>query len=191
VEGYDATLAPLPCDQQRARELLAEAGFAGGFEVAFGHTFGIEAIAERVVRDLGAIGISVRTRAMPMPELLRHARAGEVPMMYFGWSSPSGDGSEVLDPLLRTPDPLVGHGEDNFAGFSDARFDRLLEAAESEMDAARRRDLLQQAQRVALDKLPLLPLTYRWWYVGLDDRVEVTLRNDGWLDVASFRWRTN
>lgn len=189
VVGYDATLAPLAHDRSRARELLAEAGFAEGFDLRFGHTFGIEAIAARLVRDLGAIGIRVTTRAMPMPELLRHARAREVPMMYFGWSSPSGDGSEVLDPLLRTPDPLVGHGEDNFAGYSNPEFDQLLADAESEMDPERRRDLLQRAQRVALADLPLLPLTYRWWYVGLSDRVEVTLRDDGWLDVASFRWR--
>jgi len=189
VFGYDAGLAPLPYDPAAARRLLAEAGAGEGFRVSLGHAFGVEPIVGKVVSDLGAVGISVSTRAMPLPELLRHARAGEVPMLYFGWSSPSGDGSEVLDPLLRTTDPLVGHGEDNFAAYSNPAFDRFLARAGAEMDAARRREQLQAAQRAALADLPMLPLTYRWWYVGLSDRVEVTLRNDGWIDVADCRWR--
>lgn len=189
VIGYDATLAPLELDRERARRLLAEAGISSGFTLPFGHTPGVEAIVDKIVTDLAAVGITVRTRAMPLPELLRHARNREVSMMYFGWSSPSGDGSEVLDPLLRTPEPQVGHGEDNFSRYSNAFFDRLLAEAEVEMEPERRRGLLQQAQRVALEDLPMLPLTYRWWYVGLDERVVATLRNDGWLDVASFRWR--
>jgi ABC-type transport system substrate-binding protein len=65
----------------------------------------------------------------------------------------------------------------------------VISAADRETDPARRRVLLQQAQGLVLDDLPLLPLTVRWGYRGVSSRVEAVTRYDEREAVASFRWR--
>ena len=68
--------------------------------------------------------------------------------------------------------------------------DRTLEAANRENDLERRRALLQHAQRLVLADLPVLPLVVQWSHIGLSSRIEIPLRNDGWLLAAGFRWRS-
>jgi len=62
------------------------------------------------------------------------------------------------------PDPntfvalfLTG-GENNRTGWGNARYDELVAAAASELDPARRLELLSQAEQILLEELPILPI---------------------------------
>jgi len=46
----------------------------------------------------------------------------------------------------------------NDSGYSDREYDRLLALASAEGDLARRAELLQQAEKVLLEDLPILPI---------------------------------
>lgn len=62
----------------------------------------------------------------------------------------------------------------NYAGYASDDYDRLLDLAASESDAARRRDLLQQAERHMLAEHPIIPI---YFYVS---RHLVKPRVTGW-----------
>ncbi|OYW04350.1 MAG: hypothetical protein B7Z61_09955 [Acidobacteria bacterium 37-71-11] len=189
VFGYDPDVSALPYDLPWARRLLAEAGFANGFSVDLAHGSIPPAYVAELVDDLGRLGIRVQPTQYSLSELLRRARAGELPLLTYGRACTTGDASEFLDSSVHTRDVERGLGIENFSGVSDPETDALLEVADRELDPARRLALLQQAQRRVLDALPILPLTVRSEFVGVSARVDVPVRYDGWLWVAGFRWR--
>ena len=189
VNGYDPSLAPLPYDPGEARRLLAEAGFAGGFDVELGHAPIVPEIVRSLVGDLAAVGVRVHQRSMPFAELVDRCRAGTMPLAYYARTCTTGDASDFLNTLGHTRDPQRGFGSENVSGYSDPGVDALLEAADGELDGVRRLQLLQDAQRRMLEDLPILPLTVRWGFWGASSRVDVATRHDDWLRLAGCRWR--
>jgi peptide/nickel transport system substrate-binding protein len=188
VVGYDPSLQPEPYDPVEARRLLAEAGFADGFDVTLAYGQGPALIAA-IRDDLARVGVRATLRQGSIGELARSARAGEVPLLYFGWSCSTGDASDFLNSFGHSRDIRQGLGDENYSGYSDPAVDALLEQAETEMSPALRLAELQSAQRKVLAALPVLPLTVRWGYIGVSDRVDVVARHDRRLWVAAFTWR--
>ncbi len=188
VFGYDPGASAAPHDLPQARRLMRDAGFADGFAVELAHGSIPPAYVAALVADLGRIGIRVTPVPMTLAELLRRARAGELPLLTYGRACTTGDASEFLDSSFHSRDPERGLGEENYSGISDRELDALLEAADRELDQARRLALLQQAQRRVLEALPILPLTLRSEFVGLSARVDLPVRYDGWLRVDGFKW---
>ncbi|MDD9955948.1 MAG: ABC transporter substrate-binding protein [Anaerolineaceae bacterium] len=94
--GYDPSLLPYPHDPQRARELLAEAGYPDGFGIgmscpADAYT-NINEVCLSVQRDLGAIGVDVDLEFKTTNAFWSEAHyATTGPMYVDSWSSPNGE----------------------------------------------------------------------------------------------------
>lgn len=189
VFGFDSGVAPLPYAPDQARRLLEEVGPAPEHDLVLGHGEVTPLIIDLIVQDLAALGVRVIPEQMHFSELWRRANNQELPLVFFGRTSTTGDASEVFTENLATPRPEVGWGRGNMTGYSNARVDELLERAEAEADPEARRDLLHQAQRLILEDLPLLPLTIRFGHVAVSPRIDLTPRYDQWLLAAEFRWR--
>ena len=189
VFGFDPILQPLPFDPGRARQLLAEAGFSDGFTVEMGHGPLPPAFLSSLTEDLERINVRVRPVLVPFHELLQRAKDHTIPLFVMGRRCQTGDASEFLDSSIHSVDMARGFGGENYAAFSDAEADRLIEAANIELDPDRRLMLLQQAQRRALAGLPMIPLLVQWDHIGVSSRVAMETRHDSWLLVASYRWR--
>lgn len=188
VFGFDSSISPLPYDVAAARTLLAEAGPPPDVELVLGHGDVPAAIVDQIVRDLAALGIRVRPERMPFAQVWQRAQDGELPLVYYGRPSTTGDASEVLNPTVATRHPGTGWGRMNVTGYSNPVVDELLMASEAEAEPEVRRRLLQEAQREVLEDLPVLPLTIRFGHVGVSTRIDLTPRFDQWLLAAEFRW---
>jgi oligopeptide transport system substrate-binding protein len=54
----------------------------------------------------------------------------------------------------------ITDGDNNKTGFSNAEYDRLIQQAEHEPDPANRLEMLQRAERILMDELPILPVFF-------------------------------
>lgn len=178
LPGYEQQKCPQR-DPDRARELLAEAGYPGGrgmekLEIHYNTDQAHQAIAELArkqwQRELG-INVSLRN------EEWGSAQDTQNQMKYM--ISRRSWGGDYLDPNTFL-DMYITDGENNNTGFSNAEYDRLIAEAAREPDKEKRMRLLEQAERILMDKLPILPIyfyvsrnmvkTYvHGWYSNLQD----------------------
>ena len=157
------TLAPLDLSAPpearlaEARRLLAEAGFPEGkgfpkLEVLYNDSESIKKIAAAIQEMWRTrLGISVELRNTEWKVYLDLVQKGQFDIArraYFG---------EYMDPesflSLFTADSGFNSG-----GWTSANYDRLIAAADREVDPAKRYALLGQAERLLVDDSPLIPL---------------------------------
>ncbi len=147
----------LPCDMERARQLLAEAGFA------YGRGFpAVECCARTDQADLGEnlqaqwqenLGIKLEWRMVEWQEIL--ARLGEqVPhMLIMGWAADYPD----PDNFLRA---RIGHVQQQ-SGWRNEGYDSLVERAQRSLDQEERIRLYLEAEQILVEEAPILPIFHR------------------------------
>ncbi|MCL2169130.1 MAG: ABC transporter substrate-binding protein [Defluviitaleaceae bacterium] len=156
VPGFAAT-QPFPNNLDRARELLAEAGFADGFDTEIWWNIGNpmrNAVADMVAHDLAMIGINVTVHAMEWPIILERTEQGDSYMFIMGWSTVTADADYALFPLFHSS----MHGPSNRTFFSNDRVDELLDQGRSVTDPATRNEIYYEAQQILRDLAPWVPL---------------------------------
>ena len=191
VFGYDTTITPQPYDPQKARELLAQAGYAAGLDLPIDCAPPQQVLVSPLAAELARIGIRLTPHLFDWDQLITRMRDGKSVLGMFAWACSTGDASDFLTACVHSPSETTGLGHDNYAHFRDAKVDTLIEGAERELDGGQRLRLLQETQRRTLQELPYLPLTARWAFLGASDRVDVVTRHDQWLWIAAYRWRAH
>ncbi len=151
--------AGIPTDFAAARNLLAEAGHPGGrglppFELLFNSSEGHQRIAEAVQemwrRELG---VEVRLVNQELKSTQDARRTGSFQILRSVWI---GDFSDPMSFLgIWTAD-----SGNNFTGWSDAGYDRVLDEAARTRDPAARNALLKKAESILLDAAPIIPVYY-------------------------------
>jgi len=153
---------------QQARQLLTAAGYPGGaglpvIDFAYNTGGGHEAVGQAVAAMWQEhLGVKVKLTGQEWKVFLRRRNTGEFMIARYGWFGDYGDPTTFLD-LFKT-----GNGN-NDTGFSDPKFDALLDQAAAELDPAARMKLLSEAERYLMaDQLPMVPL-YQYKLVHLFD----------------------
>lgn len=140
--GHEPNVIRYPYDPARARKLLAEAGYPNGFEVdLFASVY--ESSVEAVVRDLAAVGITVRHQWMGRKwnDFYRKFLKGEMPLTFMTWGSYSiFDAAAILNPFF-----VEGAGG---CYGTTPELSAMVEAARRTADPKRRRELLSKAQKI-------------------------------------------
>jgi peptide/nickel transport system substrate-binding protein len=151
-------------DVARARSLLAEAGYPEGFSIALGTSNGRYHNDVRVAEAVAAMwtraGVKTQIEAAAPPVFVKNRDEYRYSAYLAGWTSGTGDLSEALRALVATPNPERGMGGANRGRYSNAAMDAVLSEALRTVDDEKRRALLQQASRLAMDDNGILPLYF-------------------------------
>jgi ABC-type transport system substrate-binding protein len=160
LPGYSPEPKALAYAPERARELLADAGYPAGVGlppidlITASSTPAAARLAERIRADLAAIGIELRVRRVSWTELSSSVDAGSAPAFLLGWIADLPDADSFLRNLFDTSGPA------NYFGFADPECAALLAAAPREPSPVVQARLYRDAERRILSLAPIVPLHY-------------------------------
>jgi ABC-type oligopeptide transport system substrate-binding subunit len=175
----------LPYDPEAARAALAAAGYPDGegFPAIALATYGVgpsAAIAVDLERELG---IEVNVELRPFDE---HSAIldQETPAMWtLAWSADYPHAHDFLGLLLRSGSSA------NLGGWSDSRFDALIDAAAATSDPVEQQRLYGEAQEVVREDAPVIPLDYgSSWWLSRDGLAGGHISGVGILRFADLAW---
>jgi len=156
--GADGGLKPYPYDPERAKKLLAEAGYPGGFtttlwvpESGSGMQSPV-AMSTVIQSNLKAVGVNVSLQTMEWGAYLAKLRSKEQELFALSWMAGNEDPDMVMYPLLHSSQ-WTPNGP-NRALYKNEKFDEILHQARLTTDEKKRADLYRQAQRILVDDAP-------------------------------------
>lgn len=158
----------LAYDVERARKLLAEAGYPGGrgfpqVSLLFNYEFHHGDVAQVVRRQWQEnLGINVALEGVEIKVFGSRLHNQEYAVARASWYGDYNDPTTFSDKYL-------SHSENNDSKWANAEYDRLCDEAAYERDQVKRFAILARAEKILLEEAPILPL-YQY--------VNVTLRRD-------------
>lgn len=175
----DPTLTPYRYDPDKARALLAAAGYAQGFDLDIDFTpfWGQDKdVSETVAGYLQAVGIRPHLHADEWNDFRRKlSDASFDGLFYAGWAALINPSVELVI--------FTCQQEDNASGYCDPRYDALVHAAGTEYDPAKRKALTDAAQKIVWDQAYWVFLWRAPVYAGLSNRIDYALRPDDYVEI--------
>lgn len=163
--GYDPSLKPYSYDPDKARALLAEAGYPDGFpfviEVTSGAGVNSDAYYTKVAEDLRAVGVNAQLKTISTQRLVQRIYSGDWEGDAFGMSM---DTMPTLDALR----PFRLHSCVWVAPWHCNPDDTpLIQAAETEMDPVKRMTMVQELLRRYHEDPPAIYMFQMVGFTGL------------------------
>jgi peptide/nickel transport system substrate-binding protein len=174
--GADSGLKPFPYDPDRAKKLLAEAGYPNGFtttlwtpESGSGMQSPV-AMSTVIQSNLKAVGVNATIQTMEWGAFLTKLRTKEQDLFALSWMSGNEDPDMVMYPLLHSSQHTpVGP---NRALYKNAKFDDLLQQARLTTDQAKRAALYREAQKILVDDPPWIFIDHEVQTAAFAKRVQ-------------------
>lgn len=162
MPGYDPHLVGYPYNPERARQLLAEAGYPEGQGLPpvelWSSVVSAEAQAEHqaIQHDLAAIGITASLHTEGQWQRFSTQILGQRPeaLYRYAWYADFPDPDNFLFALFHSQSP------NNFAHYRNPQVDHLLEKAQQENDYLKRIALYRQAEAIIMEDAPTVNLVY-------------------------------
>ena len=161
--GYNDEVEGYQYDVEKAKELLAEAGYEDGLEidlwtmpVARPYMPDPETVAEIIQNNLAEIGVEINIVREEWAPYLEKTQNGEHQMYMLGWSGTNGDPDYFLSSLLHGDHA----GDSNREFYQNDEVDQLLDDAKVEIDQDLRADMYKQAQSIIAEEVPMIPLVH-------------------------------
>lgn len=194
VNGYDPALDKRPAvDLDKAKSLLADAGYADGFQIQLDcpndRYVQDEQICTAVAAMLAKIGIKVDVFARTKVKYFADVTYPNYKLSFSlnGWTPATYDAHNVYYTLLSTRDTATGRGQGNFGGYSNPKLDALTEAMAHELDREKRLAMIDDAAKIVQDDVATIPLHQQVVVWAARDKIELTQPAD---NAFYLRWVT-
>jgi peptide/nickel transport system substrate-binding protein len=159
VAGYNPNLKPIPYDPERAKKLLAEAGYPGGKGLAPVKITSTNPRKDEVAYYANqlktALGIPAEVEIVERGSHIKKMNSGEVPFFPWGWTAGYPDALYFLSQVWYGPSTY------NRSRWQNEEFDALIAEAQKTPDEAARYKLYNQAEQILLDDWGTCPTTVR------------------------------
>ncbi len=186
--GYDGSIKPYPYDPERAKKLLAEAGFPNGFEVTFntysGTITSLDQCADAVTGYLAKVGIKTKRRHIEdVGTWTTSGKEGKLEgIQYYSWGSNSVfDADAILYPLAYSKEAL--------SYIRDKELDVLLDEARTQIDPRKRKELYSNAQRFMHERFYWIPINAQYTIEGVNKKLNYEASSDEMMRIYSASWK--
>ena len=178
--GCDQNVTEYPYNPEKAKELLAEAGYPDGFTTEF-YAYRDRDYAEAIASYLNAVGIKIDFKMLQYSALRELNMKGEVPMSFQTWGSYSiNDASAMVSQFFK-------HGSLDMT--RDDQTLEWLDVADQSNDPEKRKEYYTKALKRIADEAYWAPMfSYNTNYVTNQD-VEYTPTADEVLRFTTMNWK--
>jgi peptide/nickel transport system substrate-binding protein len=173
IWGRDESLQLPAYDPEKAKELLAEAGYPDGFKTELwpwppSRAYNPQPIkvAEAIQAYWKEVGIDAELKVVEEGIYWDTVTVGDASIMMSGWMGDFADPDNFLAPIW--DDSITGFDY----GWTHEEFANLLRAAQQESDREKRTELYYQAQKIFFEELPGLPLFHGSYMGAYHDSVQ-------------------
>ena len=169
---------PYEYNPEKAKQLLAEAGYPDGFKMVLFHPVGRylqdKQIAEAIQAYLAEIGVEVELRTMDWPSfvasILKPFEETEHDAVLIGWGPGVADAHFTIYPQFhsgqRPPKGL------QLAHYQNPEVDKLLEQAVTELDEEKRKELYCQVTEIVWNEAPWIFLHVQRYLLAATKNLE-------------------
>lgn len=166
-------------DLDKAKSLMAEAGYADGFEVQLdcpnNRYNNDEKICQAAVAMLAKIGVKVNLDAIPKAQHFPKIQKRISDFYMLGWGVSTLDSHYVFSYLFE------GEGSWNGIGYNNARVNEITKLIETETDIPKRTALIDEAWHIIKKEMPYLPIHHQVLGWSMKDNVDVPIAADDHL----------
>src|SRR5687767_283046 len=152
VMDFALQVPPAPYDPQRAKQLLAEAGYPNGLDAGeFIPIPGFPTVAEAALNNMNAVGIRLKMRLMERATFYsawqeKKLRGG----LFMTAVGNSGNAASRVESFMYSKGPYA------YGGYPD--LDELFQQQARERDAGKREALLHRIQQMTIDRAMYAPI---------------------------------
>ncbi len=180
----------LPYDVASAKRLMAEAGYADGFEVTLDCPNNRYINDEKICIALAAmwaqLKVKVNVNAMPRSTYFPKLDKLDTSMYMLGWGGSITDAETTFTPIYRNRGDK-GVGAYNYGNYTDDKLDAVAAASSTEADVEKRKALIKEGFKLHNEAVHHIPLHRQFIPWASRNNVTVVHRADNWLE---WQWVT-
>ena len=163
-------------DLDRAKSLMADAGYGDGFEIQLdcpnNRYNNDEKICQAAVAMLAKIGVKVKLDAIPKAQHFPKIQKRVTDFYMLGWGVSTLDSHYVFSYLIESK------GSWNGTGYSNARVDEITKLIASETDIPKRTALIDEAWTIVKSEMPYVPIHHQVLAWGISEKIDIPISSD-------------